>query len=86
MRKIILITLIAASGLFAGNKEKGEQCNMDIECSFGLECSGGVCVKKKEFDFGGSGKTGKKCNIDADCIGSGKCEKSATGQGRCTGN
>lgn len=86
MKKILLITMIAASTLFAGSKEKGEKCNMDIECTFGLECTEGVCTKKKEFDFGGSGKSGKKCNIDADCIGAGTCEKGISGQGVCTGN
>ncbi|MFZ5627954.1 MAG: hypothetical protein ACOY5B_02415 [Spirochaetota bacterium] len=86
MKKTLLIMMIAASALFAGSKEKGAQCNMDIECAFGLECSSGVCTKKKEFEFGGAGKSGKKCNIDADCIGSGKCEKNAFGKGVCTGN
>ena len=86
MNKILLIMMIVSTTSFAGSKEKGAQCNMDIECAFGLECSSGVCTKKKEFEFCGAGKSGKKCNIDADCIGSGKCEKNTFGQGVCTGN
>ncbi len=57
----------------AGDKGVGEKCFSDTECKFLLRCNDGVCIKKKEFDYGGSGKTGKPCNIDADCIGSGKC-------------
>jgi len=84
MKKILIIGLIATAALFA--KDKDGKCFSDSECSFGQECTSGVCTKKKEFDYGGSGKTGKECNIDADCIGSGKCVKSISGQGRCTGN
>ena len=84
MKKLLIIGLIATASLFA--KDKGSKCFANTDCSFGQECTDGVCTKKKEFDYGGSGKTGKKCNIDADCIGSGTCEKSASGKGRCTGN
>ena len=91
MKKILVLisSLFLISGMVAlnaGSKGKGEKCHSDIECSFGLTCNGGVCVKKKEFDFGSSGKTGKPCNSDADCIGSGKCERGSFGKSYCTGN
>lgn len=71
---------------YTGSKQKGEKCFSDIECDSSLECNDGVCIKKKEFDFGSSGKTGKECNNDADCIGSGKCEAGSFGKKYCTGN
>jgi hypothetical protein len=70
----------------AGWKSKGEKCVNNAECGSQLECKNGVCVKKKEWDFGGSGKTGKPCNIDADCIGSGKCVEGSFGRKSCSGN
>lgn len=91
MKKIIFISALviaaAVSGtVLAGNKGQGKKCFMDNECSFGLTCSGGACVKKKEFDFGGSGKSGKPCNIDADCINAGKCVEGTFGKKVCSGN
>jgi hypothetical protein len=91
MKKILLIVIMLFSSLFiittfVISKEKGEKCLNQSECDFGLECHEGVCVKKKEFDFGSSGKTGKPCNIDADCIGSGTCEEGAFGKKYCSGN
>jgi hypothetical protein len=90
MKKIVLITAALAACLslaaVAGDKNQGEKCNADIECSFGLTCTDGACVKKKEFDFGSSGKSGKPCNIDADCIGSGKCVEGMYGKKVCSGN
>ncbi len=91
MKKLIFLciipTVLALSTIaYTGNKEKGERCNSNIECKFNLTCNDGVCIKKKEFDFGSSGKTGNECNIDADCIGSGKCEKGKFGKKYCTGN
>ena len=88
MRKSIFILILMAgfitAPLFSGSKEKGEKCNIDIECKFQLTCKEGVCVKKAEFDYG-SGKSGKQCNIDADCIGSGKCNAGKSGKKYCTG-
>lgn len=71
---------------FAGDKKQGEKCVADIECAFGLACTDGACVNKKEFDFGSSGKSGKPCNNDADCIGSGKCVEGTFGKKVCSGN
>ncbi|MBP7734477.1 MAG: hypothetical protein KA369_00760 [Spirochaetes bacterium] len=82
-----LAFVIAVSGtVMAGGKRQGEKCFMDNECSFGLTCTDGACVKKKEFDFGGSGKNGKPCNIDADCINAGKCVEGTFGKKVCSGN
>ncbi|TFH43331.1 MAG: hypothetical protein E4G96_01405 [Chrysiogenales bacterium] len=68
------------------SKDKGDKCFSDGECGFGLQCNDGVCVKKKEMDFGSSGKSGNSCNNDADCIGPGKCVKNNFGKGYCSGN
>lgn len=91
MKKILIVLAAvifsaAIVAIDADSKDKGDKCFSDGECGFGLSCNDGVCVKKKEFDFGSSGKTGKPCNIDADCIGSGKCEKNSFGKGYCSGN
>ncbi|TGL61521.1 hypothetical protein EHQ64_11000 [Leptospira sarikeiensis] len=59
---------------------------MDIQCGFGLQCSGGVCTKKQEFDHGSSGKSGNQCNSDADCIGSGSCVSGTYGKKYCSGS
>jgi hypothetical protein len=89
-RVFIIIFIISVSVLLFStliiSKEKGDKCLNQAECDFGLECHEGVCVKKKEFDYGSSGKTGKPCNIDADCIGSGKCEEGKFGKKYCSGN
>ncbi len=90
MKKLILVTaamvLCLSLAAVAGDKKQGEKCVNDIECAFGLSCTDGACVKKKEFDFGGSGKSGKPCNNDADCIGSGKCVDGMFGKKVCSGN
>ena len=91
MKKICLIItalLLALTSMtvIAVGKGQGEKCFMDNECSFGLTCSDGACVKKKEFDFGGSGKSGKPCNNDADCINAGKCVEGTFGKKVCSGN
>jgi len=91
MKKICIITsalLVAFVSItvMAGSKGQGEKCFVDNECSFGLQCTDGACVKKKEFDFGGSGKSGKPCNIDADCINAGKCVEGTFGKKVCSGN
>ena len=78
----IFVSMIA----FAGSKGQGEKCFADYDCSFGLTCTDGACVKKKEFDFGSSGKSGKPCNNDADCINSGKCVEGTFGKKVCSGN
>jgi hypothetical protein len=67
-------------------KAKGDSCFDDLECGFNLTCNDGVCIRKKELDFGSSGKTGNPCNIDADCINSGKCAVNNFGKKYCTGN
>ncbi|MBN2079005.1 MAG: hypothetical protein JW838_08560 [Spirochaetes bacterium] len=67
-------------------KKQGEHCFNDSECDSKCQCRDGVCVKKREWDFGSSGKSGKECNNDADCINSGKCVKNAFGKGYCSGN
>ena len=82
---LIVALVLFAPGLVAGDKQAGEKCIADTQCAFQLKCNDGVCVKKKEFDFGGSGKTGKRCNIDADCIGSGECVKGNFGKKYCSG-
>ncbi len=71
--------------IFAGDREKGEKCTADIQCGFGMQCTGGVCTKKPEFDHG-SGKSGNECFSDADCIGSGSCVRGTYGKKHCTGN
>ncbi|OHD65943.1 MAG: hypothetical protein A2176_12665 [Spirochaetes bacterium RBG_13_51_14] len=81
-----LIIAGATLTLMAGDKGQGEKCFNEAECEFGLTCTDGACVKKKEFDYGGSGKTGKPCNNDADCIGSGTCVEGAFGKKVCSGN
>jgi hypothetical protein len=91
MKKLLfttsLVFVIAVSGtVMAGSKGQGEKCFVENECSFGLVCTDGACVKKKEFDFGGSGKSGKPCNIDADCINAGKCVEGTFGKKVCSGN
>jgi hypothetical protein len=89
MKKILLFTFVLIIGFslaaMAGKKQ-GEKCFNDSECEFQCECNGGVCVKKKEWDYGSSGKSGNSCNNDADCINSGKCVRNAFGQGHCSGN
>lgn len=82
----ILLVILFSYPVLAGDNEKGESCNSDIQCGFGLKCTGGVCTKKSEFDFGGSGKSGKQCNNDGDCIGSGKCVSGSFGKKYCSGN
>jgi hypothetical protein len=91
MNKILFtlcITLLMGISITAnaGWKSKGEKCVNNAECGSQLECRDGVCVKKKEWDFGGSGKTGKPCSSDADCIGSGKCEEGSFGRKYCSGS
>lgn len=91
MKKLIVITVslffaFASLAVMAGSKGQGEKCFADTECEFNLQCKDGVCVKKKQFDFGSSGKSGKPCNNDADCIGSGKCVEGAFGKKVCSGN
>ncbi len=91
MKKICIITsalLLAfiSMTVMAGSKGQGEKCFNENECSFGLTCTDGACVKKKEFDFGSSGKSGKPCNNDADCINSGKCVEGTFGKKVCSGN
>ncbi len=91
MKKIIfIISIVLVSVLFFTtltiSKGKGEKCLNQSECDFGFECNEGVCIKKKEFDFGSSGKTGKPCNIDADCIGLGECVEGEFGKKYCSGN
>ncbi|EIE03081.1 hypothetical protein LEP1GSC185_2076 [Leptospira licerasiae serovar Varillal str. VAR 010] len=51
-----------------------------------MQCTGGVCTKKQEFDHGNSGKSGNQCNNDGDCIGSGKCVSGSFGKKYCSGN
>lgn len=82
----IIVLCLSLLSIESFSKGKGEKCYNDSECDFGLHCNDGVCVKKKEFDFGGSGKTGKPCNIDADCIGAGKCVEGSFGRKYCSGN
>jgi hypothetical protein len=91
MKKSLLTCLFLLFSIFIftsliSSKGKGEKCLNNSECDFGTECNDGVCVNKKEFDFGGSGKTGNPCNIDADCIGSGKCVEGSFGKKYCSGN
>jgi len=91
MKKLVIITVsIFITGVLMNvtvlSKDQGEQCFNNSECSFGLTCKGGVCVKKKEFDFGSSGKSGNPCNNDADCINSGKCIEGRYGKKVCSGN
>lgn len=91
MKRIFIVSLsfvisMASLSLMAGSKGQGEKCFADNECSFGLTCTDGACVKKKEFDFGSSGKTGQPCSIDADCINSGKCVQGTFGKKVCSGN
>lgn len=91
MKKILFVFFsisiaLTSISLMAGSKGQGENCFGDYDCSFGLQCSDGACVKKKEFDFGSSGKSGKPCNIDADCINSGKCVTGTYGKKVCSGN
>ena len=90
MKKILSLSIIIVFScimtIYAGSKKTGETCMNDSECEFNSACSSGVCVKKKEFDFGSSGKTGKPCNIDADCIGSGSCVSNNFGKKVCSGN
>ncbi len=91
MKKILFLLLVISLSIIsltadAGFKSKGDKCFNSSECGSQLECKDGVCVKKKEWDFGGSGKTGKPCSIDADCIGSGKCVEGSFGKKHCSGN
>ena len=90
MKKLSIITILFITAMsvavMAGGKGQGEKCFSDSECSFGLTCTDGACVKKKEFDFGSSGKSGKPCNNDADCINSGKCVEGTFGKKVCSGN
>jgi hypothetical protein len=91
MKKIVICAVsfmfIGISlAVMAGSKGQGEKCVNEAECSFGLVCTDGACVKTKEFDFGGSGKSGKPCNNDADCINSGKCVEGTFGKKVCSGN
>jgi hypothetical protein len=91
MKKICIITAavfiaFVSMTVMAVSKEQGEKCFNDSECSFGLTCTDGACVKKKEFDYGGSGKSGKSCNNDADCINAGKCVEGTFGKKVCSGN
>ena len=91
MKKLLIVVLscmIASISMtvIAGNKGQGEKCFNESECDFGLACTDGACVKKKEFDFGSSGKSGKPCNNDADCINSGKCVEGTFGKKVCSGN
>lgn len=91
MRKIVVSTLslvfitACVIALYAGSKPVGARCIADTECESGSSCPDGVCVKKREFDFGSSGKTGNPCNIDADCIGSGRCVEGNGGRKACSG-
>ena len=71
---------------YADSKSIGERCYSDIECGFNTKCNNGVCIKKKEYNFGSSGNTGKPCNIDTECIGSGKCVKGSLGKSYCSGS
>ncbi|WP_125169470.1 hypothetical protein [Leptospira hartskeerlii] len=88
MRYILVFSILAffTFGVFAGDRDKGDSCTSDIQCGFGLQCTGGVCTKKPEFDHGSSGKSGKQCNHDGDCIGSGKCVSGSFGKKYCSGN
>lgn len=91
MKKMFVMSALLSAAfvsmtVFAGAKGQGEKCFGDHDCSFGLTCTDGACVKKKEFDFGGSGKSGKPCNIDADCINAGKCVEGTFGKKVCSGN
>lgn len=81
-----LIIAFVSMTVIAQIKGTGDKCFADTECSFGLTCTDGACVKKKEFDFGSSGKSGKPCNNDADCINSGKCVEGTFGKKVCSGN
>lgn len=72
--------LLSLGSTYAGDKDKGDSCNSDIQCGYGLQCTGGVCTKKQEFDHGNSGKSGNQCNNDGDCIGSGKCVSGSFGK------
>ncbi len=92
MKKILLllsaffiISFFALSIELKG-KEIGETCTNNSECGFNMQCNNGVCIRKKEFDFGSSGKTGKECNNDAECINSGKCVSNNFGKKYCSGN
>lgn len=91
MKKILIFAVFVLCSaisitVLAQNKQKGEKCFADTECAFDLKCNDGVCVKKKEFDFGGSSKSGKPCSIDADCINAGKCVDNGFGKKYCSGN
>lgn len=89
MRKALSFLILMQFCLFLpvfANKGAGEQCTTNEECDFQFQCKDGVCVKKKEWDFGSSDKAGNECNNDADCINSGKCVKNAFGMGYCSGN
>lgn len=79
------IVMLASFSVFGNNDNLGKKCFSDAECGGQLNCNDGVCVKKKEFDFGG-GKSGQPCNIDADCINSGKCVEGNFGKKYCSGN
>jgi hypothetical protein len=81
----ITTVFLCAITLMAGNKNAGEKCIGDADCEFHCSCKSGVCVKKKEFNFGGSDKVGKPCNIDADCIGAGECVEGDFGKKYCSG-
>ncbi len=91
MGRILVLWCLAAalyafSLVYAGERKVGEKCVADIDCEFGAECTDGVCLRKREFDFGGSGKSGKPCSIDADCIGAGRCVEGDFGKKYCSGN
>ncbi|TGK44607.1 hypothetical protein [Leptospira andrefontaineae] len=81
---LYLILIFLTFSISAGDREKGEKCTADIQCGFGMQCTGGVCTKKPEFDHG-SGKSGNECFSDADCIGSGSCARGTYGKKHCTG-
>ncbi len=89
MKKIFITLALSAACiaplfLSAASWDNEDKCNSNFDCGFNQECKSGVCVKKKEFDFG-SGKSGEECNNDADCIGSGKCVQGKFGKKYCTG-
>lgn len=89
MKRISMIAFVMVLGFsltVVAGKKQGEHCFNNSECDSQCECKDGVCVKKKEWDFGSSGKSGKECNNDADCINSGKCVRNAFGKGYCSGN
>ena len=88
MKKFTIVSAIISTLLLSFTfimAEVGGSCTGDASCDFEERCHNGVCIKKKEFDFGSSGKTGKPCQIDADCIGSGSCVDNGFGEKYCSG-